>query len=364
MKCIGQKQIVLKNTLANWRRVLKGLKSPQVFGLDIGASAVKIVQLSKNDENYSVTAAGIAYVGGVEGDGNKEINIQKAIHQCLQSAGVKTKLAVCGVGGPETVVRHFAFPLLLPDEIEGAVQLEAKQVCPFNTDDGVVDYQLIQGDEKQTVVILVAATKKLLNEKAEFVKSAVVSNVLMDVDGLALLNCLIGCQEYEAGQATAILNVGHSYATLVIISDDNIPFVRDLSHAGKVIIDHIALENNVSSKIIEDVMFGREKQNDIELMIHDNLEPACDKLIIDIAETLCYDAVRRQSDIVKKIFLCGGFAMVDGFADLLNSRLPAAAVLWNPFDKISCDETLPCADILRKKGPAFAVAAGFAMRAI
>jgi Tfp pilus assembly PilM family ATPase len=161
------------------------------------------------------------------------------------------------------------------------------------------------------------------------------------------------------------LNVGNSYATLVIISDDNLPFVRDLSYAGKAIIEHIALKNNVSSKIVEDVLLGRKKQDDIELMIHDNLESACDKLIIDIAETLCYDAVRRKSDIVKKIFLCGGFALVDGFADLLNSQLPAATTaLWNPFDKISYDVSGPCADILRKEGPALAVAAGLAMRTI
>jgi Tfp pilus assembly PilM family ATPase len=95
------------------------------------------------------------------------------------------------------------------------------------------------------------------------------------------------------------------------------------------------------------------------------LETACYKLITDVTETLRYYAVRGESEIVKKIFLCGGFALVEGFVDLLNSRLPAAAtVLWNPFDEISYDASEPYADILRKKGPALAVAAGLAMRAI
>jgi type IV pilus assembly protein PilM len=366
MKWIEEQQVKLKKIAdLDWKRILK-IGQQQVFGLDIGSSAIKMVQLHKDGDNYAVTAAGIADVDdGTEGDdGRKEINILKAIHQCLQSAGIQTKLAVCGVCGLETAVRHFTFPSLLPEEIEGAVLLEAKQVCPFNTDDGVVDYQVIPSGESGINGILAAATNKLLKEKTRFVEDAVLNNVLMDVEGLALLNCFRECQKYEAGQTTAILNIGSSCATLAIISDDNLPFVRDLNFAGKAIIENIALKNNISARTVEGVLIGRENPDRIRLELLDDLKTACHKLIVDVAETLRYYAVLRKPEMVKKIFVCGGFALVEGFVDLLNSHLPAAAVLWNPFDKISCDAGLPCADILRKKGSALAVAAGLAMRTI
>lgn len=366
MKWIEEQRVKLKKIVdLDWKRILK-IGQQQVFGLDIGSSTIKVVQLHKDGDNYAITAAGIADINdGTEGDdGRKEINIPKAIHQCLQSAGIQTKLAVCGVCGLETALRHFTFPLLSPDEIEGAVLLEAKQVCPFNINDGIVDYQVIPGDKKDTSGTLVVATNKLLKEKTRFVEDAALNNVLMDVDGLALLNCFRGCQKYEAGQATAILNVGSSCATLAIISDDNLPFVRDLNFAGKAIIENIALKNNIPAKTVEGVLNGRENPDKIRLELCDNLETACHKLITDITETLRYYDVQRKSEMVKKIFVCGGFALVEGFVDLLNGRLPAATVLWNPFDKISCDAGLPCADILRKKGPALAVAAGLAMRTI
>jgi type IV pilus assembly protein PilM len=367
MKWIKEQQVKLKEIVdLDWKRIFK-VSQYQVFGLDIGSSAIKVVQLQKNDDDYVVTAAGIADVDdGTEGDdGRKEINILKAIHQCLQSAGIQTKLAVCGICGPEAMVRYFTFPLLPPEEIEGAVLLEAKQVCPFNTDDGVVDYQLIPSGEKNVSGILVAATNRLLKEKTRFVEDAILNNVLVDVDGLALLNCFRGCQKYEAGQTTAILNVGSSYATLAIIGDDNLPFVRDLNFAGKAIIENIALKNNIPAKAVEGVLFDRENPDKIRLELRDDLETACHKLITDITETLRYYTVRGKSEMVEKIFVCGGFALVEGFVDLLNSQLPAAAaVLWNPFDKISYDADLPCADILRKKGPALAIAAGLAMRTI
>ncbi|MCJ7654547.1 MAG: pilus assembly protein PilM, partial [Dehalococcoidia bacterium] len=42
-----------------WKRLLN-LEETQVLGLDIGSSAVRIVQLRKDDAGYVVTAAGIA----------------------------------------------------------------------------------------------------------------------------------------------------------------------------------------------------------------------------------------------------------------------------------------------------------------
>ncbi len=365
MKWIEEQRAKLKEIAVDWRRIFK-VGRQQVFGLDIGSSAIKMVQLHKDGGGYAVTAAGIVDVDdGTEGDeGGREINVPGAIQQCLQSAGIQTKLAVCGVSGSETAVRHFAFPPLQSEEVEGAVLLEAKQICPFNTDDGVVDYQVIPGDKENTNGILVVATKKLLGEKTGFAKDAVLDNVLMDMDGLALLNCFRGCQKYEAGQTIAILNVGRSCATLAIIGDDNLPSIRDLNYAGKAIIEQIALKHNVSAEDVEQVLMGCENPDKIQLEVRNDLETACQKLITDITETLRYYAVRRKCEMAKKIFVCGGFALVEGFVDLLNSHLSAATELWNPFDKISYDAGLPCADILRKKGPALAVAAGLAMRTI
>jgi Tfp pilus assembly PilM family ATPase len=48
----------------------------------------------------------------------------------------------------------------------------------------------------------------------------------------------------------------------------------------------------------------------------------------------------------------------------LNNHLPAAVVLWNPFEKIRCEADRSCEEILQKNGPAMAVAAGLAMRSI
>ncbi|MDD5063449.1 MAG: type IV pilus assembly protein PilM [Phycisphaerae bacterium] len=348
----------------DWRRAFD-IEKLQVLGLDIGSSTVRIIQLHKDDTNYVVTAAGIADIAnGTETNSKqKEINIVRAISECLQSAGVQTRLAVCGVSGPEVAVRYFKFPSLPPEEAQGAVMLEASQVCPFNVDDSAVDYQLVPGGENNICGILVAATNKLIERKKQLVKEASLDCVLMDVDGLALLNCFSKYEKTEAGRTTAILNIGNTYTTLAIMGANAVPFIRDIACAGGTIVRDIAAEKDVSTDAVRKTLLGSENPAGPEIDLGDSLEKGCQKLIVDVTETLRYYTAQEKSTVVEKIFVCG-FAPVKRFVELLDKRLPARTVLWNPLEKASCDGNQNCRDILKKNGPEMVVAAGLAMRAV
>jgi len=354
----------------SWKRPFKlERETKRLLGLDIGSSQAKLIELRKNGNSYRVTSAGIAKIAASEeNNDDKTVTTVRAIRECLRSAGTQTRMAVCGVSGPEVAVRYFKFPSLPSEEIEGAVLLEAAQVCPFNVDDGAVDYQLM-GDERNNVSgVLVAATNKLIKRKRQLTEDASLSCVLMDVDGLALLNCFNGFDHngYEkgkAGRTTAILNVGSSYTTLGIVGDNGLPFIRDMAYAGDGIVERIATDNGIPTERVRGILSG-ENGGESEPELGDSLERACQKLIVDVAETLRYYAAQEKTAAVERVFVCGGFALVKGFVELLDKWLPTKAVLWNPFDKVRCNGGQPCEDTLAKQGPAMAVAAGLAMRSI
>jgi len=346
----------------SWKRLINP-EHLEVMGLDIGSSAVKAVQLCKRDTGWTVTAAAVVDIAREDesDNGDKEMNTIKAVRNCLQSSGIQTRLAVCSVCGPEVAVRCFRFPALPPEEIEGAILLEAEQVCPFNIGDSIVDYQLISNGKDTVSGVLVAATNKLVGRKSDLVKQASLSEVLMDVDGLALLNCLSEYESLEAGPTMAVLNIGSSYTNLAIVSDNNLPFIRDMSYGGDDIINSVATKNGLSTEIVSGIMAGREDPSEYQLKLADSLKEACRRLIIDVTDTLRYYTAEEKS--VEKLFVCGGFALVKGFVELLDSQLPTTAVLWNPFEKMAC-EARQCEDMLCQNGPAMAVAAGLAMRSV
>ena len=351
-----------------------------VIGLDIGTSAVKLVQLSRTASGYVVTAAGRVDVPNKTKADQDQIkgNTIDAIRKCAKSAGIKTKYAVCGVGGPEAAVRHFKFPLLSEAETEGAVLLEAEQVCPFNADDSFVDYQLIPNGDDNISGILVAATNKLVAEKKQQVEKANLKNVLMDADGLALLNCFnefnitnkhLGDNRLEYEKAnldhiTAILNVGNSLTNLAILGKDAVPFVRDIAYAGNDIVARIAADNGLSAEAVEKSLFDSDNSQQAQSELGDSITRACQKLITDVSETLRFYTAQDKSRVLETVFVCGGFALAKGFVELLDNQLPVKAVLWNPFEDITCNGNRSCKEIIKESGPAMAVAAGLALRSI
>ncbi len=336
----------------------------EVVGLDIGSSAVKIVALRKDDSGYAVTAAGITEITA-GGDSRSTV---RAIRECVMMTRLRTrkklrtKLAVCSVSGPEVAVRDFELPVLSDKDVEGAVLLEAAQVCPFNANQAAVDYQLIHNGDDKTRGILVAATNTLMTRKIQFAKEAGLKCVLMDVDGLALLNCFNGLVNEHERSGTAILNVGSSYTTLAIMSEEGWPFIRDTNCAGDDIVRQIAAEINIPKETLKPILFGDSPDSGIEL--GDSLERACSELIADVSETLRFYAAQEKSTPVEKIFVCGGFAPAWGFVELLSNRLGTEVLLWNPFDNMRCEASKRSKDIYKKVGPAMAVAAGLAMRSI
>jgi type IV pilus assembly protein PilM len=356
------------------------LKKDAILGLDIGSSAVKIVALQQNDSGYSVTGVGIREVAASENDpilqkdgkmaaqddNRRRINSVKAVRECLEQVRIRTKTVVCGLSGPEVAVRDFEFPPLSAEDIEAAVRLEASQVCPFSAADSAVDYHLIPNGDGKTRGVLVAATNTLIAGKVQLVKEAGLNCVLMDVDGLAILNCFNGLadEHWKSGtnQTVAILNVGGSHTTLAIMDDKGWPFIRDMTYAGDDILAQIAADNDTSVVTVRRILSGNSVAD--EPVIYGGLERSCRKLIADVGETLRYYSAQSASSNVEKLFVCGGFALVKGFVELLNSRLGVEAVLWNPFEKISCNANRRLGDILAKTGPAMAVAAGLAMRSI
>lgn len=356
-----------KDMKMKWKRLV-GFAQEDLLGLDVGSSSVRMVQLSHGKEGYSLVSAAISEIENSEDNSsNRSVNVVNAIKKCLALATAHSKWAVCSVSGADVAVRHFKFPPLASDVLEGAVRLEASQVCPFNVDDGVVDYQLIQNGASNDSMsgVLVAATNDVIRRKVRLAEQCSLNCVLMDVDGLALLNCLSEIKNDAYPLATsAILDVGASATTLAVMSDNNFPFVRTISYAGKDIIAQIARDNNVSTEVVKKEVYGASETVIPADKLQASMENACEKLVNSVAETLRYHSTQEKTSPVERILVCGGFGMVNGFVDILNKQLPIKAILWNPFDTIKCSVDRKYLDVVQSKGPSMAVAAGLAMRSV
>ncbi len=336
-------------------------KRDELLGLDIGSSAVKMVQLRKEHQGYSVIAAAKVDIVNGKDSNIADIGVVKAVQECLRRMTTEMQMAVCSVCGPEVAVRRFNFPVLPKEEVANAIMLEAAQVCPFNLSESIIDYQIVPNGKDSIRGLLVAATDRLVQKKRWFAEEAALRPVLMDVDGLALLNCLEKC--IRESRKIAVLNIGSSFTTLAVSNNDNLPFIRDIGYAGNDIIGNIASHIGIEPADVRNNLCGPKSQNADTFNLKNALPFACQKLIEDISETLRYHSANEKV-IVDQIYICGGFALVDGFIDLLKRSFPANVQIWNPFDNYTISVPSHLSDLLKKEGASMAVAAGLAMRTI
>lgn len=347
----------------------------EMIGLDIGSSAVKVAIVRRKSGRFTVTrlAENVIDDGDQPGPDNRE-KTATAIWRCLTALQATDNDVVCGLSGPEVTVRTFSLPGLRRAEIAAAVRLEAVQVCPFNIDDSMVDYQLLSAgptadavfrpkkkDVVNTTGILAAATKSAIKRNLQLTEMGHGKCALMDVDGLALLNCIVACNAKHKGKTVLVLNVGSSYTNLAILPDSMLPLVRDIQYAGSAIIAQVCTDTGLTNEAVAKALAEPAGQSKSDQNIRDSFKKACAKLANDVMDTIRYYTTQQQNNPIEEIYLCGGFAQTAGLIDVLTSLLPGSIRLWDPL------AALPCSRAVRKSshaksGPAFAVALGLAMR--
>lgn len=341
----------------------------ELAGLDIGTSAVKLVQLSKAEHGYKLVNAVVEPVAVCLDDQDQyRKNTIKSIRSCLQKTGLKSKSLVCGVCGSDVVVRGFTFPPLPDQAVEQAVRMEAQQVCPLDLDKSALDYQLIEipqqeeiGKARPRAGVMAVATEKMLQDRTSLLAEADTKAIMMDANALALLNCLNELQLANAEETVAIIDIGGAMSNIVIYGQDGLPFVRDINIAGDQIAGQIAEELQISAEQVWQTLSMQPEQADRKLLLA--LNNAIVQLATAINETLRFYSFQEKKSGVDRILLCGGFALIGPFIEFLTDALSIPVSVMNPFSKINCSDSQSIQSVI-ENGPVFAVAAGLAMRNI
>ncbi len=362
--------------MVSWKQKV-GLGSIELIGLDIGTASVKLVQLRRDNNGYVGTKIAVE---PIEADGSDEppaeASVARAVRQCLKQAGVNAH-AVCAVCGPEVMVRTFRFPHLPAEALGQAILLEAQQVCPLDITTSVVDYRLIQppdhrgkegeaptDDPATTQGVMVVAPNETVQRQVQQARAGSAKVAFIDVEGLALLNCVSAFEHREHRASIAVVNVGKTYTNVAVLGSDGLPFIRDLPTAANDIIASVAQATGNDPAAVEQAVADPDKAAALGIDMPAALREACRGLVTSISETLRYYGLQEGADPIRRILLCGGFALVGEFVQMLDHALAEEVVVFNPFAEIPWVGDRTGLEWAQRVGPVLAVATGLAMRTL
>src|SRR6188472_1897585 len=106
-----------------------------MVGIDIGSKTIKIVEIEKESNGFTLSASGVVGYSGspIEKmmDDKEMEGIAQVIKKLHSEAGVTSRDVVISIPEPLVFTRSIKFPLLTDSEIASAVKWESEQYIPI-----------------------------------------------------------------------------------------------------------------------------------------------------------------------------------------------------------------------------------------
>jgi type IV pilus assembly protein PilM len=347
--------------------------SKKVLGVDIGTSAVRIVELGKRAEKISLENYGEIQGGFLH---NKPLrifekgvlslstrDIAATLTSILRTAKIRSRAANFSLPDFSSFFTTFQLPSMTQNELSEAVKFEARQHIPLPISEMALDWILTKGKpaerkEEKLEVLLVAVPNRVVEQYREIARLADLELKNLEAEVFALRRALFN--EGQGQKTTALIDIGATTTTCSIIDGGVLKMSHSIQISGddltKGLINILGLDLEVAEKI--KLRHGLSPESRV---IHRALQSLLDSVIIEI-EKISRHFLQTEGKEVKEIVLTGGTANLRGIREYFFEKLKREIKIADPFVNIIYPRILE--KTLRESGPFWAVAVGAGLRGL
>jgi len=372
---------IFSEGLSNLTNAFNSNKSKdEALGIDIGSSAIKVVQLKKKGgkailETYGVLALGPygkADIGAVTNLQTEDI--ARALLDVIKESNVTTKSAVIAIPSLSSLI----FTLTLPGNIsEGQiakiVPIEARKYIPVPISEVALDWFVIpqEAESFETDDVNKTNTQAAAQSKIEVLVVAIHNDTLSKYQDI-LKKTDLHSDSFEMEIFSNIRSsFNHDLAPVLLVDFGASKTKVSIVEAGIVRVFHVVnrgshdISKNISQSM--GITFEEAEKLKREVGLDARINPkvenitrlSIDYIFSDINSiVLAYE--KKYNKNVSKIILVGGGSLLRGLLDSAKENFKIEVVYSNPFSKTEAPAFL--APILEISGPEFAVAVGLALR--
>ncbi len=331
------------------------------FGLDIGSSSIKILQLKKEKDQLVLVNIGetVSPQPGVSGETEEQwAQTAEAIKKLISDLKLRTKNAVVGLPEHEVISRLKWFPPMKENEIMVALEFEAETFIPHSLDKVQIDYEIVDKDGKgRLLVFIVAALKTVVQKYLRVAKLAGVVPFALETPAVSLARAFS-----VKNTATLILDLAAKYTHLIASREGNVFLTRTIPVGAEAFVRSVSvslgLETNVAVGYFR--AYGL-KEDELEGKVRKSLMPIFIKLVDEIKKTI-YSFREEWGQEIGVLVLSGGGALAPEFIEELVKTLAIEVQIIQPFANVKVNISPPI-DI-RKEGARFGTVFGLASRGL
>src|SRR6056297_435200 len=229
--------------------------SKKVLGIDIGTSAIRIVELSSwrgkpKLENYGeIKSSSLRGESFRRVEGEKmmlsDSEISRGIKAIIEKAGMEAEEAIFSLPDFSTFFTVFSLPRMEEEEIKDAIEYEARRYVPLPLKRVTLDWEIVENDEpvakKPNKVILAAIPDELISQYKKIAELSNLKLKALESEVFSLVRSQI-----DNKNNFVIVDVGAKTTTVNVVHKNNLALSHSIDVGGdslsEVLVDKLGYD--------------------------------------------------------------------------------------------------------------------------
>lgn len=332
------------------------------FGLDIGSSAIRLVQLrGAGGKPVLVTYGDVKVPDNLTGSDapGDRVKIAELIKQLMRDTRVGTKNVVAGLSSSNVFASVITMPKLSHAEIDKAIKYQADQYIPMPLNEVKIDWSLLGpgANDQEIEVLLVAAPIMATDKYLEILEKAGLEIVALEANATAVARALVPVSDI----AVVILDMGGLTSDLTIVYKNSPRLIRSIGIGAQTFVKAVAQNLNLNDEQAQQFTyrFGLT-QSKLEGQVNKAISPSVDVLVSEIGKSIKFFTDRYPQVKIEKLIVTGQGIAIPEYTNYMANATGLPVEVGNSWINISYPASSQ--ERLLSVSSEYAVAAGLAQR--
>ena len=317
--------------------LLTGVSS--FFGLDIGTTAVRAVQLRGGGPVKSLLRYAYVPVDSkvvLSDSKTDQQRLAQVIKELVEQSGMTTRNVAVGIPSGKVFTAMVDFDRLPPNELAKAIRYQADSLIPTPLEKSKMDWAIVGDspkDKTKVEVLLSSVENDFVEQRLDMLESIGLEVIAFEPDNLALTRALIAG---DSSQAQMVLDMGSRSTDLVVTAGGAPRLTRSIPTGAEAVIRSAAQNLNIDDKQARQFVFKFGlSQDKLEGRIHDAISGTVDVLTGEIDKSIKFFQSRYVDTPVSRIIVTGGASALPEFPLYLANKFGVEVEIGNAWRNVS-----------------------------
>lgn len=312
--------------------------SSEFFGLDIGTTAIRLVQLRSGGGQKALVRYAYVPLDSKISMSESKVDAQKlgqAIKQLVAQSGVTTRNVAVGIPSSRVFTTVADVERLPASELAKSIRYQADSLIPTPMAESKMDWVLIGDspvDKTKQEILLTSVPNKYVEERLDLLEAIGLNVIAFEPDNLAMARALT----LADSQAQLLLDVGRRSTDLVIVLNGVPHLTRSIPTGVEAIVRAATQNLNIDEKQGEQFVFkfGLSKEK-LEGQVFHAINGTIDILTTEIEKSIKFFQTRYGNTKIQRIIVTGGASVIPEFPLYLANKFGLNVEIGNAWRSVA-----------------------------